>query len=162
TYEINRVTIVTPAALVGSALLTHRWRGMTHADLIARCAELLAALQRAGARIARTVVREDSALMAHPDSAADAEVAREVLNEEAGREKLALFGDAKLVETKLLAGERVHTGHEGRRLAREYHKHTILHFAVPSALISTALMLQTGEPRQIDTLRERVEQLSRL
>ncbi len=162
TYEINRVTIVTPAALVGSALMTHLRRGMTHADLVHRSAELLAALQRLGARIAPPVVRADAPLMPRPDSAADADVARAVLNEDALDETLALFTDARLVETKAMDGERIHSVPETRRLALAYHKNTILHFFVPSALISTALIQQRGEPLDEDTLRERVARLSRL
>lgn len=148
TFEINRVTIVTPAALVGSALMSHRRRGMTHADLVSRSAELLAALKRAGARIARPVVREDEG--------------ETRLNEDAVNETLALFTDARLVETKELEGERIHTVPDARRLALEYHKNTILHFFVPSALIANALVLQRGEPLDEETLRERVARLSRL
>ncbi len=161
TYEINRVTIVTPAALVGSALMTHRRRGMTHEDLIGRSAELLAALERAGARVARPVVRAEAPSMSGPSSAKDADVARAVLNEEAVEETLALFADAKLVESKEVDGERIHAVPESRRLGLEYHKNTILHFFVPSALISTVLV-QQGAPIAEEELRERVARLSRL
>ncbi len=160
TYEINRVTTVTPAALVGSALLSHRRRGMTHEDLVARCGELLAALQRAGARIARPVVRAESSLMARPDAIGDTDVAREVLHEDALEETLALFTDAKLLETKDADGARIYAVPDARRLALEYHKNTILHFFVPSALISTALVV--GAPLDEKSLRERVAKLSRL
>lgn len=162
TYEIDRVTIVTPAALVASALLSHRRRGMTHADLLSRCAELLAALRRSGARIARPITRAESPLLARPDSITDRDVAREVLNEDAIEETLRLFRDAKLVETADADGERIHTVPDARRLAIEYHKNAILHFFVPSALISTALVLQEGRALEEATLRERVARLSRL
>lgn len=162
TYEINRVTIVTPAALVGSALMSHLRRGMTHADLVSRCADLLAALQRAGARIAPSVVRAQAPLLPRPDSAADSEVAREVLDEKAVEETLSLFTDAKLLETKNADGERIHSVPDARRLGLEYHKNTILHFFVPSALISAALVVHDGGALDEDTLRERVARLSRL
>ncbi len=162
TYEIDRVTTVTPAALVGSALMTHLRRGMTHTALVDRCAELLAALQRAGARVARPVVRAEAPLLPRPDSASDTEVAREVLNDAAVEETLALFTDAKLVETKLVDGERIHAVPDGRRLGLEYYKNNILHFFVPSALIGAALVLQKGAPLEEPTLRERVARLSKL
>src|SRR5690606_33642045 len=84
------------------------------------------------------------------------------LNEDAVEETLRLFEDAKLVETADADGERIHTVPDGRRLGLEYHKNTILHFFVPSALISTALVLQEGEALDEATLRERVARLSRL
>lgn len=147
TYEINRVTMVTPASLVGTALMSHRRRGMTHADLVGRASDLLRALQRVGARIARPIALEGE---------------RRELREDAVEETLALFTDARLIETKEVEGERIHTVPDGRRLALEYHKNTILHFFVPSALIATALVLQGDEPLDEPTLRERVARLSRL
>jgi glycerol-3-phosphate O-acyltransferase len=162
TYEINRVTIVTPAALVASALLSHRRRGMTHADLLHRAAELVAALRRAGARIAAPVLRDDSPLLTHPDSASDLEVARAALNDSAVDETLALFTEGGLIETRHVDGERIHSVPSARRLALEYHKNTILHFFVPSALISAALETAGDEPVEEATLRERVARLSKL
>ncbi len=161
TYEIDRATIVTPASLVGTALLSHPRRGMTHAELLERCAEMLAALQRHGARVARPVVREDAQVVPPPDREARCDVARELLRHDAVEETLALFTDAKLLTTAQAAGERVHQVPDARRLALEYHKNMVLHFFVPSALISNALMVGGG-PIALDTLRERVERLSRL
>lgn len=147
TYEINRVTTVTPAALVGTALMSHRKRGMTHAELVQRAGELLGALERAGARIARPIVQEGEP--------------RKIC-EEALAQTIALFTDARLLETQKVDGERIYSVPEGRRLALEYHKNTTLHFFVPSALIATALTLQNGGPLEEATLRERVARLSRL
>ncbi|MBX3229987.1 MAG: 1-acyl-sn-glycerol-3-phosphate acyltransferase [Labilithrix sp.] len=48
--EINRVTAVTPSALVAAALLTHGRRGITHEDLVASCERFVAILKAEGAR----------------------------------------------------------------------------------------------------------------
>lgn len=160
TYEIDRATIVTPAALVASALMSHERRGMTHEELVERCAVLLAALQRQGARIAPTVIRDDSQLVA-PDRGAQAAIARELLRVESLEETLALFADAKLVTTVEADGTRIHSVPDERRLALEYHKNAVLHFFVPSALISAALGLEDGAIPEA-ALRERVSSLSRL
>lgn len=161
TYEIDRSTIVTSTALVASALMSHEGRGMTHDELFDRCAALLAALQRQGARIARAVLRDDAQLVPPPDRNARHEVARELLREASIEEALALFRDAKIVETTEIDGERVHSVADHRRAALEYYKNAVLHFFVPSALISTALALR-DEPVEEDALRENVEGLSRL
>ncbi len=161
TYEIDRATIVTPAALVASALLSHRRRGMTHDELLDRCAVLLAALQRQGAHIARTVIRDDAHLLAPPDARARSEVARALLRAESIDETLALFTDAKLVRTVEADGDRIHSVPDERRLALEYFKNAVLHFFVPSALISNVLC-QAAEPIAESRLRGQVSKLSRL
>jgi glycerol-3-phosphate O-acyltransferase len=51
---------------------------------------------------------------------------------------------------------------EERRLAVEYYKNNILHFFVPSALISAAVRVERGEAVSEHALRERVRKLSRL
>jgi glycerol-3-phosphate O-acyltransferase len=53
--EINRVTAVTPSALVASALLTHGKRGLPHAELVAACERLARILHGEGARFTPTL-----------------------------------------------------------------------------------------------------------
>ncbi|MBX3271986.1 MAG: 1-acyl-sn-glycerol-3-phosphate acyltransferase [Sandaracinaceae bacterium] len=161
TYEIDRATIVTPAALVASALMSHDRRGIAHDELLERCGRLLAALQRQGARIARTVMRDDSQIVPPPDREAEGDVARVLMREESIEEALALFADAKLVVTAEADGTRVHSVPSERRLALEYHKNAVLHFFVPSALISTALSVEPASIAE-PALRAQVSRLSRL
>ena len=65
-YSINEVTVVTPAALVATALLSHQKRGMTRASLLTACEDLLATLDVMQARIAHQLrigdgrIREDT------------------------------------------------------------------------------------------------------
>ena len=56
-YSINEVTVVTPAALVATALLSHQKRGMTRTSLLSACQDLLATLDVDG--------REDRPSAAH-------------------------------------------------------------------------------------------------
>ncbi len=53
--EINRVTAVTPGALVATVLLCHPRRGMAHSELIARADRLLALVLSMGARTTPSV-----------------------------------------------------------------------------------------------------------
>ena len=163
THEIDRVTTVTPAALVATALMSHRKRGMTRDDLRERAAWLLSALSRFGARIAKPVIEGDADY--RPGQPLSVSEARALLRADALEETIALFADAKLVQTDEVEGEHVLTVPSDRRIALEYHENTLISFFVPSALISAALLaLSNGEevgPVE-DRLRERVANLSRL
>ena len=58
--EINRVTAVTPGALVATALLTHEQRGLGHEDLLRACHRLAKILRSFGARFAPSLVHPNS------------------------------------------------------------------------------------------------------
>jgi glycerol-3-phosphate O-acyltransferase len=146
TYQIDRVTVVTPAALVASALLVHQRRGIARSALIERAVMLLEALRRQGARVADALVAEDGV----------------TLREDTLDQALGLFYDAKLVrEAEATGGEAIYRVSDQRRLALEYYKNNLLHFFVPSALISAALLRGEGT-LSLAELRERVRWLSRL
>lgn len=153
TYEINRATIVTPTALTASALMAHRRRGITRDHLVRSAGMLLGTLQRHGARIAKSVLTVEGRF--RPETLDEA---------------IRLLEDGKMVVTvdaslDLKKGdpplEPIYQIPEERRMALEYHKNTILHFFVPSALIASALLAQGGEAER-DDLRDRVRRLSRL
>ncbi|MEZ4249015.1 MAG: hypothetical protein R3B99_12325 [Polyangiales bacterium] len=75
---------------------------------------------------------------------------------------LGLFFDAKLVrEAEATGGEPIYRVPDQRRLALEYYKNNLLHFFVPSALISAAILRGDGV-LPLSELRERVRWLSRL
>ncbi|MDQ3031557.1 MAG: 1-acyl-sn-glycerol-3-phosphate acyltransferase [Myxococcota bacterium] len=153
TYEINRATVVTPAALAASTLLANRRRGITHDHLLRQAQALLTTLERLGARIAKPVIDDEGQF--RPETLDEA---------------LRLFEDAKLLVTVDAGSERkkgdapgepIYQVPEERRMALEYHKNTVLHFFVPSALIASALLALGGEA-ELEILRERVRRLSRL
>lgn len=145
-YDIDRVTVVTPTALVATVVLAHRRRGITRSELLAGAQQMADALRRFGARFARTIFDEDGRV--RPDTIEEA---------------VHLFVDGKLMSVADDDGaEPIYSVPEERRIALEYYKNNILHFFVPSALIAAALHAKGGEPVSRHMLRERVRQLSRL
>jgi glycerol-3-phosphate O-acyltransferase len=144
TYEINRVTMVTPVALVASCLMTHRRRGLSRTQLDDMANTLRDVLRRLGARLANTI--DDPG----------------PINGRAIEEAVGLLRDGKLVTQHGEGRDAVYTVPEERRLALEYYKNNILHFFVPMALISTALLVDEEEAVSEHTLRERVRKISRL
>ena len=144
TYEIDRVTMVTPAALLATALLAHRGPRLTHAELVSGAAELVQVFRRLDAPVARAITDRSGALRA-----------------DTLEQAIALFLDAKLI-TRVGEGEvATYTVPETRRLALDYFKNNVLHFFVPSALVASSLGALGGEA-PMTSLRDRVRDLSRL
>ena len=142
--RIDQVTVVTPAAIVATALLVHRRRGIRMGELRERIAMLFGALERKGARIAG------------PLTDAEGELRQDTLDE-----TLALFVDAGLVEEHETGGETIYRVPGRRRMALEYYKNNILHFFVPTALVANALRVG-AEPVAASELEERVARLAEL
>tara|TARA_B100001750_G_scaffold222955_1_gene212779 strand:+ start:673 stop:3171 length:2499 start_codon:yes stop_codon:yes gene_type:complete len=142
--RIEQVTVVTPAAMVATALLVHRRRGIRMGELRSRIEMLFASLRAKDARVA--------------DPLTDAEGA---LRQDTLDETLALFVDAGLVEEHETGGETIYRVPGRRRMALEYYKNNVLHFFVPAALVANAI--QVGEePVAVPTLVERVGELMAL
>ena len=144
-YSINEVTVVTPAALVATALLSHQKRGMTRASLMSACEDLLATLDVMKARIA------------HQLRIGDGRIREDTIDE-----ALRLFLDARLIVAHDTGPEPIYTIDSERRIALEYYQNTIIHFFVPRALISAALLVDTEQWVDITRLNDRVQQLSRV
>ncbi len=149
THEIDRVTVATPAALVATALLTNRHRGIVEKDLVEQARTILASLERLGAPLAPAILDETGQL-----------------REEAVRETIKLFLDGKLIvehpSDATHSTEPIYSVPHERRIALEYYKNNILHFFVPNALIASALLVDQTEPVSESVLKERVRRLSRL
>jgi glycerol-3-phosphate O-acyltransferase len=145
TYEINRVTVVTPAALVSTCLMVNRRRGMSRANLAENATLLRDVLRRMGARLAPTI--DDPG----------------PINLRALDEAVSLLRDGKLVLQHGEGKDAVFTVPEERRVALEYYKNNIIHFFVDRALISAALLVREDERAVSEhALRERVRKISRL
>jgi glycerol-3-phosphate O-acyltransferase len=144
-YSINEVTVVTPTALVATALLSHQKRGMTRASLLSACTDLLATLDVMHARIAQQL-----------------RIGEGRIREDTIDEALHLFLDARLIIAHDTGPEPIYTIHSERRIALEYYQNTIINFFVPRALISAALLVDTEEWVDITRLNDRVQQLSRV
>jgi glycerol-3-phosphate O-acyltransferase len=165
--EINRVTAVTPGALVATALLTHGKRGLPHADLEKACVRIASILHGFGARFAPS--------LAYPHTATGNDVGG--IRIEAVREACDLFVRAGHVEVRAtgdgangkLNGKKLRPGRDAiyvvpdeARLSLDLSKNIVVHFFLSRAMIATALLAPPGTPTEAEPLRERVRALSRL
>ncbi|MBW2375643.1 MAG: 1-acyl-sn-glycerol-3-phosphate acyltransferase [Deltaproteobacteria bacterium] len=144
-YSINEVTVVTPAALVATALLSHQKRGMTRASLLTACEDLLATLDVMQARIAQQL-----------------RIGEGRIREDTIDEALHLFLDARLIIAHDTGPDPIYTIHSERRIALEYYQNTIIHFFVPRAMISASVLVDNEQWVDVARLNDRVRQLSRL
>jgi glycerol-3-phosphate O-acyltransferase len=167
--EVNLVTAVTSGALVATALLTHRGRGIAHPDLVEACGRLARMLQAFGARFTPSVV----------DPARPGQVRASAV-----REACELFTRAGHLEVKTpgagvpARGSRPRPGSDAiyvvpdeARLSLDLSKNLVVHFFVARALVATALLATPtrdparpglGEGAPTEALRDRVQALSRL
>ena len=144
-YSINEVTVVTPAALVATALLSHRKRGMTRESLLEACETFMETLEKMGARVA------------HQLRIGDGRIREDTIDE-----ALALFLDARLIVAHDTGPEPIYTIDSERRIALEYYQNTVIHFFVPRALVAVGLLVDKDDWVDTDRLNDRVQQLSRL
>jgi glycerol-3-phosphate O-acyltransferase len=77
-------------------------------------------------------------------------------------EAVALFLDARLIVAHDTGPEPIYTIDSERRIALEYYQNTIIHFFVPRALVSAALLVDKQQWADRPRLNDRVQQLSRL
>ncbi|MCL2724062.1 MAG: 1-acyl-sn-glycerol-3-phosphate acyltransferase [Polyangiaceae bacterium] len=168
--EINRVTAVTPGALVATALLTHKKKGISHPDLVAACDRIARILVGSKARFTPSLVRARTVRGALP-----------VLRHEAICEACELFLRAGHVEVHRpgdpIGDKRsVRPGPEAfyvvpdvARLSLDIAKNLLVHFFVSRAMIAIPLTARDGA-RAHDAagafdhalLAERTQALSRL
>jgi glycerol-3-phosphate O-acyltransferase len=158
--EINRVTAVTPGALTALALLSHTRRGIPFVELADRCRKLLGVLQELDARVSPALATSGGSL--RPDAI---------------REAVRMFLDAELVgvhrpseaeggkerrKRQRVEDDTIITLVDAKRLALDTSKNIITHFFVERSLVAIAMLVPPGPPVDEDTVRERVQRLSRL
>ena len=160
--EINRVTAVTPSALVATALLTHDQRGLSHADLMKSCERLASLLAGQGARFT------PSALVTHTPLTLRAEGIREACqlffragHVEAHRPGVPVGDDAHATGP---GPDAVYVVPDVARLSLDIAKNLVVHFFVSRAMIATPLAAKStpAEGLTHERLQERVLWLSRL
>lgn len=163
--EINRVTAVTPSALVATALLTHAKRGLPHADLVQACERLARILGGEGARFTPSLVA--------PDASTPVSLRPGAIREAC--ELLLRAGHIEVHRPGLPVGERSADARPGpdaiyivpddARLSLDIAKNLVVHFFVSRAMIATQLTASasSGEPAIASSLlAERAQALSRL
>lgn len=147
-HEINRVTLVTPTALVATALLLNRRRGMTHTSLRESVDRLCRQLGRFGARFTASL-----------EHAAEQGIPEMVL-----RQAVRFLDEAGLIASHGTGGTEedvIYTVAPERRGQLDYYKNSILHPMVNAALVAASLgTAEAGRPQP--ELAERVRFLSRV
>jgi glycerol-3-phosphate O-acyltransferase len=144
--EINRVTALTPGALVATVLLGHGRRGVTSRALAEQCQRLASLLLRRGARATPSLVAPGS----------------EQIRPRAILDALALYLKAGMLEQHLPGEgltdksgrsstihpdpEVIFTVPDGKRLRVDLAKNTIVHLLVDRALVAVALLGVASEP----------------
>jgi glycerol-3-phosphate O-acyltransferase len=164
-YEINRVTAVTPGALVASALLTHGQRGIADADLERAVLRIAAILRGCGARFSPSLVHPQN-----PDG----------IRIESIREACDLFLRAGSIEIwspgktggekganrnkrrTLATTDTVYVVPDEARLSLDISKNITVHFFVSRAIVAVSLFALPRLPTDVEPLRERAQALSRL
>jgi len=161
--EVNQVTAVTSGALIATALLTHRGRGIAHPALVEACGRLAGMLQGFGARFTPSLLSRSQ-----PGQ----------IRASAVREACELFSRAGHLEVKTpgagltALGSRPRPGPDAiyvvpdeARLSLDLSKNLVVHFFVARGLVATALVATLASPTETlrtETLRDRVHALSRL
>jgi glycerol-3-phosphate O-acyltransferase len=156
--EINRVTAVSPGALLALALLSDHRRGIEHDELIERCRLLLRVPLQLKARLSSSLYDANG------------------LRERAISDAIEMFVEAGTLERhapqepgKKPAKRRARVGSgvvyrvpERKRLELDNSKNAIVHFFVERGLVATAILVRPGPPVPIASVRERVREVSRL
>jgi len=127
---INKVSVVTPFALISAGLLAHDRRGISHDELMAILKEFYEYLIHSKVSLAATFVRRDKAI----------------------KDALLLFDQSGLIsclgdeegETPELE-EIVYCLDDDKRLNLEYYKNNILHFFLPLSFVASSMLAHTED-----------------
>ncbi|HPL09694.1 MAG TPA: 1-acyl-sn-glycerol-3-phosphate acyltransferase [Smithellaceae bacterium] len=122
--EINKVSVVTPFALVASGLLSHDRRGISHEELRGILNEFYEYLSTRQVKFADTFAHRDRAIT----------------------DALNIFDETDII-SKIEAEEEeeemqevVYSLTDARRLNLEYYKNNILHFFIPLCFVATSMV----------------------
>jgi len=173
--EINRVTAVTPGALVATALLTHSRRGIAHADLLVACRRLAGMLHAFGARFSPSLahpVREGEIRDEAISEACElfARAGHLEVREQGGAARKARSGALARLRGLLEGGgakaiargpDAIYVVPDDERMSLDLAKNIVVHFFVSRAMVATPL-LASGRGMDEAALKERVLALSRL
>lgn len=161
--EINRVTAVTPSALVAAALLTHGQRGIAHADLVARCERIAKFLEGEGARFTPSVLLGgDQFALRHGSITEAVELLYRAGSVHTHLPGVPLGDDEKRVRP---GPEAVYIVPDAQRLTLDLAKNLVVHFFVSRAMIASPLVAAAARGEAFldpALLAERVQALSRL
>ncbi len=126
-YGINEVTRATPTSVAALVLLARPVRGLGEEELYSRAGRSIMLLEELGARVST---------MLEPET-----------RQAALKEALERFvKEGKLQIVAAPDGDTVFQLNDAGRQALDYYKNNVLHFLVPSAVVSLALLVQSNYP----------------
>ncbi|MCP3143408.1 1-acyl-sn-glycerol-3-phosphate acyltransferase [Pyxidicoccus xibeiensis] len=145
-YGISKVSTITPHALVSTALLSHRRRGLTQREMADRIS------------ILRRIALEDGS-----------PVSVELRNAPSNPETMGPIQDAmrtfiadEMVRTQEARGEVIYQVEDSRRAEMSFYKNTLMNLMAARSLVANALLAAGGAPSPYDAVKARALFLSRL
>ncbi len=144
-YGISRVSTVTPHALVASALLAHRRRGLSDRELTDRVLFLRRMATELGAPLSRQL----------KDAPSSAVVLGPI------RDAMSMFASGGMVTSADAGGDRIFQVPDDRRPELSFYKNTLLNLIAGRAIVCAALLTDEANAGH-DEVRERALFLSRL
>jgi len=144
-YGISRVSTVTANALASAALLSHRRRGATAAEVKERIALLR-----------RICGEEQAPLSRFLKGAPDDPTAKGPI-----LDAMETFGSDGLVNAQEAKGEAIYQAVDDRRLELAFYKNTLMNVVVARSLVANALLAEGGKA-PLEDVRRRALFLSRL
>ncbi|HEX4622129.1 MAG TPA: 1-acyl-sn-glycerol-3-phosphate acyltransferase [Myxococcaceae bacterium] len=130
-FGISRVSTVTPHALLASALLAHRRRGITAAEVTSRI-QLLRRIAGDSGNPLSSTLRDASS-----DPTAPGPLQKAIQS----------FIDDGIVTAQEARGEVIYQIDENRRAQLSFNKNTLVNIVAPVSLVSTALLAAGGHAR---------------
>lgn len=145
--SINKVSVVTPFALISAGLLSHDRRGVSHDELMEILKEFYEYLIHRKVSLAATFVNREKAI----------------------HDALLLFDQSGLISRMgVEEGEEseieeiVYSLDDGKRLNLEYYKNNILHFFLPLSFVATSMLANTEDHIPLGLILEDYRFLKRL
>jgi glycerol-3-phosphate O-acyltransferase len=164
--EINRISAVTPGALVATVLLAHEGRAISHAALLVEATRLADFLRKQGARFSPSLFPANATEISKASL-----ITACTLFHRAGHLTVASEGQTLRRHTRLpsVPGDGAFYSIDAMaRLSLDQAKNTIIHFFVARAFMATALLSEASASATgrnavlVSVLRERTQTLSRL
>ncbi|PZR09918.1 MAG: glycerol-3-phosphate acyltransferase [Archangium gephyra] len=144
-YGISKVSTVTPHALLASALLAHRRRGISDREVTERIVFLRGLATDLGSPLSRLL----------KDSPSSPTVIGPI------RDAMRMFASGGMVSSVEARGERIFQVADDRRPELSFYKNTLVNLIAGRSIVCAALLASETE-RHHDAVRERARFLSRL
>lgn len=144
-HGIGSVSTVTPHALLSSALLAHRRRGISDGEIIDRIQLLRRLAESLGAPLSRQLANAPSS----PSVLGPIQAA------------MRMFASEGFVRIVVARGEPIFQVEDDRRIELSFYKNTLINLVAGRTIVAAAVLACEAEPK-LEKIRERALFLSRL